>query len=455
MSLRARLLLAVGAVAVAALLVADIATYSALRSFLYDRVDQSLETAMDGVLRRGGGPGGPGGPDARPGPGSATYIERRFPTGRTVQFPGYRPGGQAFAPELPDDLSSDEVIRNISADGARARVAQLGDGGQMIVALPLDDARATLRRLLGVEILVTLGALGAAAALGWSLVRVGLRPLAEIEETAEAIAAGDLDRRVPGDDAPTEVGRLARVLNTMLGKIQDAFHARDATEARLRRFVADASHELRTPVAAVGAYAELFERGANERPDDLDRVMAGIRTESQRMGELVNDLLLLARLDEGRPLEREDVDLVEVAREAVEAASAVGPDWPVDLNAAGQVEVIGDGARLRQVFDNLLSNVRAHTPTGTTANVVVGLEDGHAVIAVRDSGPGLDEEQRQHVFERFYRGEASRTRAEGGGGAGLGLSIVSAIVAAHGGSVSVDSPDGGGTRFTVRLPAST
>ncbi len=320
----------------------------------------------------------------------------------------------------------------------------------MIVALPLDDTKATLRRLLVVELLVTVGALGAAAALGWWLVQVGLRPLDDVEATAGAIAEGDLDRRVPGDDAPTEVGRLARALNTMLGRIQDAFTERDATETRLRQFVADASHELRTPVAAVAAYAELFERGANDRPEDLERVMAGIRNETARMGELVQDLLLLARLDEGRPLDHAPVELVSLAADAVDAAMTVGPAWPVRLDAAGPVEVNGDRARLRQVLDNLLTNVRAHTPAGTTGVVTITHDTDQVEIAVRDSGPGLTDEQRAHVFERFYRADASRSRQHGG--AGLGLAIVAAIVAAHRGTVTVAAPPEGGTVFSVRLP---
>ena len=224
--------------------------------------------------------------------------------------------------------------------------------------------------------------------------RVGLHPLAEVEATADAIADGDLDRRVPGDDAKTEVGRLALAFNTMLGRIQDAFAARDATEARLRRFVADASHELRTPVAAVSAYAELFERGANVRPDDLGRVMTGIRAETARMGDLVEDLLLLARLDEGRPLEQEPVELVTVAAQAIDASRAVGPDWPMQLDAAHPVEVMGDAARLRQVFDNLLGNVRSHTPPGTATTVRLFEDGDEAVIEVADNGPGLDRSKR-------------------------------------------------------------
>ena len=277
-----------------------------------------------------------------------------------------------------------------------------------------------------------------------------MRPLRDVEETAVAIAGGDFDRRVPGDEARSEVGRVARALNTMLARIQDAFAQRDATEGRLRRFVSDASHELRTPLAAVTAYAELFDRGAGDRPADRERVITGIRRESARMARLVEDLLLLARLDEGRPLERKPVELVGLAGEAVHAATAVGPAWPVELVATHPVEVVGDDVRLRQVLDNLLANVRAHTPPGTGARMTVEEDGGHAVVEVVDEGPGLTAEQAERVFERFYRADPSRSRQHGG--TGLGLGIVAAIVGAHGGDVSASSSPGEGARFTVRLP---
>jgi two-component system OmpR family sensor kinase len=288
-------------------------------------------------------------------------------------------------------------------------------------------------------------------------VRIGLRPLEDVERTADSIAAGNLDQRVPGADQPTEVGRLARALNVMLERIQAAFDARVRSEARLkdneqhlRQFVADASHELRTPIAAVSAYAELFERGAWERTDDLPRVMAGIRTETARMDRLVDDLLTLARLDEGVPMEQEHVELVALASDAVRTATAVGPEWPVSFWAAHPVEVTGDKHRLRQVVDNLLANVRAHTPPGTSATVRVDQLDGLAQIEVRDTGPGMPAEDARRVFERFYRADQARARTSGG--SGLGLSIVWAIVAAHGGTVTADSSPGGGFAVTVRVP---
>ena len=240
--------------------------------------------------------------------------------------------------------------------------------------------------------------------LGLWLVRVGLRPLGRIEHTAAAIAGGDLSQRVENDDPRTEVGRLGGALNTMLGQIEEAFDERTASEQRLRRFVADASHELRTPLAAVRAYAELFDRGARERPDDLERAMTGIQRESRRMGLLVDDLLLLARLDQGRPLERKPVDLREVARDAVESAQTLDPGRELELDAPEPVEVEGDRERLRQILDNLLANVRAHTPPGSAAAVHVLARDGEAVVEVADTGPGLSDDQLAHAFERFYRG---------------------------------------------------
>ena len=483
MSLRSRLLAALSAAVLLALLGAGIATYSELRSSLYDRVDRSL-ASIRAPAERGpprGGPGGPGG-----GPGGQGGLDGFSPAGQGAFVQRRAPDGSVISSQIPRDLQGREVTLDLppiiegfgathrsgrreryftvgsSPNGTawRVRAVELGDRGQLVVALPLDDVEATLDRLVAVEIGVALAALAAAAAAGWWLVRLGLRPLGQIEATAEAIAAGQLDRRVPGEGSRTEVGRLAGVLNRMLGRIQAAFAARDATEAelrrsedRMRRFVADASHELRTPLAAVAAYAELFERGASSRPEDLARSMAGIRAETTRMAELVDDLLLLARLDEGRPLRREPVELVGLAAEAVAAARAVGPEWPVELKAAEPVEVDGDASRLRQVLDNLLANVRAHTPPGTAVTVSVGQSDGAGVLEVADDGPGMTADQAARAFERFYRADPSRSRRHGG--AGLGLAIVAAIVAAHGGEVAARSDPGRGATFTARLPLAT
>jgi two-component system OmpR family sensor kinase len=235
----------------------------------------------------------------------------------------------------------------------------------------------------------------------------------------------------------------------MLARIEAAFRAQEASERKLRRFVADASHELRTPLAAVRAYAELFTRGASERPDDLARSMTGISRESERMTVLVDDLLLLARLDEGRPLERVPVELHDVVTEAVETARTVEPERPISVDAEDAV-VVGDRERLRQIVDNLLANVRTHTPPGAPVDVSVTTENGTAEIVVSDSGPGIPAERLDHVFERFYRADESRARASGG--VGLGLSIVAAVAEAHGGTVSARSQAGCGATFAIRLP---
>jgi two-component system OmpR family sensor kinase len=472
MSLRNRLVLALGVVVLVALVAADVATYSALRSFLVQRVDQQLQQA-DSPARGGRPPGGGPHHDAegfdpdrsRFLPGG--YVELRDAQNNVINNPSeaFISPGSTAKPELPKTITElaagggqgGERVRYMTVPSAsaggpqfRVRASVAADGTRLILALPLNGVTGTLHRLFNIELAVTGGALVAAVLLGWWLVHVGLLPLRRIEDTAEAITEGDLDRRVPGDTARTELGRLARVLNTMLSRIQDAFAQRDATEARLRRFVADASHELRTPVAAVSAYAELFERGASERPEDLARVMAGIRTETGRMGHLVDDLLLLARLDQGRPLERAQVELVGVAAQAVDAARAMGPSWPVRLEARQPVEVEGDEGRLRQVMDNLLGNARAHTPPGTSVTVRVDREGDDAVVVVADDGPGLSPNDAARAFERFYRVDSSRSRQSGG--AGLGLSIVQAIVGAHGGRVTLDTAPGEGATLTVRLP---
>ncbi|MDQ6796539.1 MAG: ATP-binding protein [Actinomycetota bacterium] len=481
MSLRLRLLLAVGAVALVALAVADVATYRSLKSFLYDQVDQSLESAHGGLEHRGGGPGGPRGrgdgpgdpgPEQTAGAAPGTFVEVRDGAGTVVSsVPAHLPGGQAVTPELPPRIGglgtgqAGEPTRYLTAGAVeaggpafRVRVGQLDGGGQLILGLPLTNTEATLHRLLLIELVVTGVALAAAIGLGWWLVRVGMRPLGEVKRTAAAIAEGQFDRRVPGDEARTEVGDVARALNTMLGRIEGAFAARDATEAelrrseeRLRRFVADASHELRTPLAAVTAYAEMSDRVARDHPEDLERVMGGIRSESARMGHLVEDLLLLARLDEGLPLEHRSVELVALVADAATAARAVGPTWPVELRAERPVDVEGDAVRLRQVVDNLLANVRAHTPPGTIATITVSEASGEVLVEVSDDGPGLTQEQAGQVFDRFYRADPSRSRHHGG--TGLGLGIVAAIVAAHGGSVEVASAPGEGTAIRLRLPA--
>jgi len=475
MSLRRRLVVGVLVLAAIALLGADVATYASLRSFLLSRTDSSLETdhrAVESVLQSAGSSCDE---VARSVPGVYVQLRTRK-TGRVVcstgvadlsQLPGSgarpRPGPppERPPPRLPATISQlsakgPEPTRYFDAPategGTRYRVRASLDPGiayMLVVATPLDDVYSTLHRLLLVELLVTAAVLAAIVGLGLWVVRLGLRPLDAIGDTAAAIAAGDLSQRVERAEERTEVGRLGLALNAMLGQIERAFEVRAASEEKLRRFVADASHELRTPLAAIRAYAELFTRGAERRPEDLARSMAGITRESERMSLLVEDLLLLARLDEGRPLAREPVELDRVVAEAVDTALTVEPERSISLDAE-QAVVLGDRDRLRQIVDNLLANVREHTPPETPVRVSVSTSDGTARIEVEDAGPGMAPEEAERVFERFYRADPSRARASGG--VGLGLSIVAAVAEAHGGEVSARSKPGRGSTFRISLP---
>ena len=467
LSLRARLLIAVAAVALVGLVAADVATYTALRSFLVDRVDESLTAAHTPLIRSLFGPldrspGGDAGALAAAAPGA--YVELRSRDGTTLVSQSTRGEFTTTRPRLPEQVSGldsnhDESATFFTVDSARGengefrvRAERLSDDSLLMVALPLDDVNSTLQRLLLTEIFVTAAVLLVAVGLGLWLVRVGLRPLRNIEGTAANIAGGELSLRVEQADDRTEVGRLGMALNTMLERIEDAFAKQQASEERLRRFVADASHELRTPVSAVGAYAELFERGAQQRPADLARVLRGVRVETSRMQALIEDLLLLTRLDEGRPLERRPVELVGLAGEAAEAAQTISGDWPLSIEADEPVEVTGDRMRLREILDNLLANVRTHTPPGTRTTLRVRQEGDEAILEVADEGPGLEAEDAARVFERFYRADPSRARDRGG--TGLGLAVVAALVEAHGGRVEVDATPGAGATFRVRLPVS-
>ncbi len=456
MSLRARLLIVTVVLVAAGLLVANLATYRYLSGFLVQRLDQQLLAAQRPALFRlqdSGPPIGPG--PGEPDVPTGSYAALIDDSGRTLNdrfFPydGDYPPPVIEARMLGTAEPSFFTTRTVDGEVAYRVVSQrAAPNVSLVVATPLTEVRATLRRLLGVELLVGIVVLGAVAAFALLLVRVGLQPLEGMGKTAGAIAAGDLTRRVEPADEQTEVGRLGIALNTMLSHIESAFEQRRRSEDRLRRFVADASHELRTPLTSIRGYAELFRRGADTRPEDLARSMANIEAEAARMGVLVDDMLLLARLDQGRPLERGSVDLTEVITHAVESARAIEPDRTIELTADGPVEVIGDAGRLRQVVDNLLDNARVHAP-GSTVHITVSREEHDAVLFVEDEGPGIDPSVVDRLFERFTRGDPSRSR--GTGGAGLGLSIVAAIVEAHEGSVTAGSGSDGGTVMAVRLP---
>jgi two-component system OmpR family sensor kinase len=464
MSLRTRLAIMSVALVAIGLVVAGVTTYGSLKTFLIERVDSQLISSRPfavGVLVRGETGAGPD----LPGPAEltlpfGTYAAILDASGAIVASTSIPSQASSSRPDIGSfDRAVAGAIRQelftTGSDGSleyRVLASPLDTApGTLVVAIPLTEVDDTLQRLLVVELLVGGGVLLLVAIAARYVVRVGLRPLEGIGETAAAIAAGDLTRRVEPTDERTEIGQLGRSLNAMLAQIEVAFEERRASESRLRRFVADASHELRTPLTSIRGYAELFRRGAESRPEDLEKSMARIEAEASRMGILVDDLLLLARLDQGRPLEREPVELAGVVAEAVEGARVIDSEHPIDFDAEVPAGVLGDEGRLRQVIDNLLDNARVHTPPGTAVRVRVGTDGDDVVLSVRDEGPGLSSEGEARAFERFYRGDPVRSRATGG--AGLGLSIVAAIVEAHGGSVRASSSDGPGARFEIRLPA--
>jgi len=394
------------------------------------------------------------------------FFQLRDSSGRVQETVAFGPG-----PRLPDPLPTDLLpvqgspdnpsgerfvrVPGVADDDAdpgywRLRSARFSGAGDHVLLVAQRSAISDelISRTANVAIVTGGAVLVGLTLLSGYLVRRGLRPLQDIASTASAIGEGDLTQRIAETTERTEVGRLGIALNAMLGQIENAFGERERSEQRLRRFVADASHELRTPIATVRGYAELFRRGAAQRPDDLAEAMHRIEAEAARMGELVDELLLLARLDQGRPLDREPIDLGALTDEAVRAAGQIEPARPIAVSIAGNTVVVGDRERLRQVLANLLSNIRSHTPPGAPAAVRVTGTEGAVELEVTDNGPGLSQLDRQRVFERFYQAGADRTH----GGSGLGLAIVAAVVKAHDGTVTVLPASGTGCRFLVRLP---
>jgi two-component system OmpR family sensor kinase len=278
-----------------------------------------------------------------------------------------------------------------------------------------------------------------------------MKPLENVEATAEKIAAGDLTARLENFEPNTEVGRLSSSLNTMLSRIEESFAMRTESENKLRRFVADASHELRTPLTAIRGFAELYRQGAVPDGEKTKELLGRIEKESVRMGALVEDLLLLARLDQSRDIEFHPVDLAHVIEETVASACAAGPEHPIAVEMPKELFVLGDSGRIYQVMTNLLANARIHTPAGTAINVLARAEEDGAYISVADNGPGLSEGDQKRIFERFFRADPSRQRTSQEG-SGLGLSIVESVMQAHGGKVGVVSKPGAGTSFTLFFP---
>ncbi|MBF6349645.1 HAMP domain-containing histidine kinase [Nocardia flavorosea] len=458
--LRVTLVLALVALATVGLLASGVAVTSALRSTLIDRVDQQLEEAADSWARPGGRP-----PVSLPGePGKERPPVKFYTRVQDTDGRLFLQDDRNGAPELPGDLRPGTFTTgSAGGDSGQWRVRYTENAyGTSLVALRLDDTEAIVERLVVLQVVIGAAVLVVLAVAAYFVIRRSLRRLEQVEEIAADIAAGDLHRRVPMRPTNTEVDRLARSLNTMLAQIQRGFAATEASEEaarrseeKMRRFVADASHELRTPLTTIKGFAELYRQGATR---DTDMLLDRIERESKRMGLLVEDLLMLARLDAERPVEYAPVDLLSLAGDAVHSARAMaaaqgGTRRSIELAVrpgTGTTEVPGDAARLRQVLANLLNNALVHTPSDAAVTVRLTPGPDEVLLEVADTGPGLAGEQAERVFERFYRVDDSRSR--GSGGSGLGLSIVQALVAAHGGSVAVDSAPGRGTTFTVRLP---
>ncbi|MFI5282973.1 MAG: sensor histidine kinase [Candidatus Dormibacterales bacterium] len=465
LSLRGRLLIGVISLVVVGLAIADAATYASLQSSLLSRVDQQLTTPSTVITVRNvlGTPGcdyrGPS--DVFPagsvlellstdGSPQTICVARSFGSSASTARPELPKAFPSTAMDTPGSPFTVEGSGGVTQFRVSAWPENSFSGQYVVFAIPLGDVQSTLNQLLLLELKIGLGVVIGTAILALLIIRFGLRPLQRMGGVAQQIAAGDLSRRVEPATSKTEIGRLGLALNSMLSQIEAAFAERTASNQRLRRFIADASHELRTPLTSVRGYSEMLRRGAAKSPEDSELARRRIEEEAVRMSALVDDMLLIARLDQGRPLETAPVDLQAIASDAASDARVVAPQREIKLDAPASVVVTGDDTRLRQVMGNLMRNALVHTPTRSPIEISVTTEDGHGRVSVIDHGPGLGPEQMERIFEPFYRADPSRSRDSGG--AGLGLSIVSAVVAAHGGQVTVTETTGGGATFQVELP---
>ncbi|MGA7989347.1 MAG: HAMP domain-containing sensor histidine kinase [Candidatus Dormiibacterota bacterium] len=465
MSLRLRLLLTLAPLFIIGLAAADLGTYTAVQNTLLHGVDEQLTSIQPGVvniLTHRGPPGDGFGPTYAFPPG--TYGE--LVDGSSVLVVGYLFGGNIQSssshPIFPSDIakhtgSSLTVPGTGSWESYRVTVTPIPTDQlpnlASVVAVPLDGpdgVDSTLSTLLVFEVAISSGITLLVLVATWLLVRRGMRPLERMGATARAIAATGLGSRVSPSTEKTEVGRLGLALNEMLGQIERAFAERDVVEQRLRHFVSDASHELRTPLTSMRGYAELLQRTPDMSREDVLLAVRRIEDETRRMGLLVDDLLLLARLDQRRPLDRAPVDLTSMINDAVSDARAADPERTVIARITQPMVVTGDDLRLRQAVANLVRNALVHTPPGSPVEVTLQPQNGHAEIDVIDHGPGVPPDQRARIFERFHRADPLRSRDQGG--SGLGLSIASAVVNAHGGRITVDDTPGGGATFRIELP---
>jgi two-component system OmpR family sensor kinase len=461
LTLRTRLLLSLAALLAMALVVSGSLVVGLTRANLVAQVDEELRTARASDIQASG-PGPRRGDD---------------PTGRRFALLILDANGQliesaasGFArdpdplPSLPDGgvaaLPVGGIIERPAVDGSasyRLLTLQAQRGLLVVLGAPLQGVEEAVGVLVGALLLVGVVVLAAMVAAGWLIIRRDLRPLEQMTGTAESISAGDLSRRVGMGDDRSEVGRLGQAFDAMLDQIQSAFDsqraaltAKERSEGQLRQFVADASHELRTPLTTVRGYADLYQAGGLEERETLEQAMTRIGTESRRMAALVEDLLLLARLDQGRPLRRDPVSLSSLVRDAVGDARAVEPERPMRAEISEGVMVTGDEDRLRQVIANMFANFRVHTPPDAAVEISLATDDGLAALRVADHGPGVDPRHADRIFDRFYRGDPARSRDRGG--SGLGLALAGSVAAVHGGSIQHEPTPGGGATFTLRLP---
>ncbi|MEV4276055.1 sensor histidine kinase [Actinoplanes xinjiangensis] len=458
-TLKSRLVLVVAVFSGIALVVANVVGVLLIRKYLVDRVDDQLIGISRPLSDIGPGLGPRPGRFRGLGPDQIMYfyaVDGTFDTVRSSPVDETRPAPDAVA----DTAGRPYTVSTAGGSDWRVLTVDIaGTGERALVGYALVEVEQTTDQLMLIDagvMLLVLTLLGFGAAF---VVRIGLRPLTEMEAVATDISGGNLSGRVPGTDPHTEPGRLGLALNAMLTRIEGEVDARTASEQRLRQFVADASHELRTPLTSIRGWAELYRRGGAPPGPQLDETMGRIEAESARMAVLVEDLLRLARMDQHRTLDLRRIDLLEIAAETIRDAHARMPGRQVLLAGLSDAEdtfepatVLGDDHGLRQVVTNLVANALSHTPAGTTVTVRVGVDGDEAVLAVCDDGPGVPAEHAPRIFERLYRADSSRSRANGGG-SGLGLAIVAAIVQQHGGRVELSETPGGGATFRVALPA--
>jgi two-component system OmpR family sensor kinase len=460
MRLRTQLVVTFTLLLVAVIAAVGFVVVRSSRTVLTNQVDEGLRGIQ--IRIEPGRPIPAGAPDRDGEPSAREVAHIVLDTSGVVVFED--PSGFRDDPDPIPDIAAlfdvaavTEIVTVSSVENSlsyRAFFEQQPNGYIDVWAAPLTEVDAAVDRVLVMLLLAGAGVALIGATATWWLVRRGLRPVDDMVDTATAIGGGDLSRRVPEAKPPTELGQLGRALNEMMGQIEGAFAHEAEAQERLKTFVADASHELRTPIAAIQGYAELYRKGALEEQEALDNAMRRVGSDAARMHRLVGDLLLLARLDRGEVVEPRPVNLGHLINDAVTDSGAIDPDRVITMEgSAATVRVLGDEHQLAQVFTNLLANTRMHTPAGTPATVRMRVESEMAVVDVIDEGPGVPDEALTKVFDRFYRVDTSRARKSGG--SGLGLAIVAAIVDEHGGSVEAASEPGRGARFTVKLPAAT